>query len=90
MSGEKRRYVSVEEQELRRLKEQESRLRSVQQDLPERLNAVREQARQEFQQRFAPLEQRAQRQEQENQRLKSSLADLTQYPKAVTATASGI
>ena len=76
MSGEKRRYVSVEEQELRRLKEQESRLRSVQQDLPERLNAVREQARQEFQQRFAPLEQRAGRQEQESQRLKSSLADL--------------
>ena len=49
MSGEKCKYVRVEEQELRRLREQESRLRSVQNDLPERLNAVREQARQEFQ-----------------------------------------
>ncbi|MFB2917532.1 hypothetical protein [Aerosakkonema funiforme] len=76
MSGEKRRYVSVEEQELRRLKEQESRLRSVQQDLPERLNAVKEQARQEFQQRLAPLEQRAQQQEKETQKLRSNLADL--------------
>ena len=71
MSGEKRKYVSVEEQELRRLREQESRLRSVQNDLPERLNAVREQARQEFQQRLAPLENRARQQEQETQKLKS-------------------
>ncbi|NEP81100.1 MAG: hypothetical protein F6K39_24860 [Okeania sp. SIO3B3] len=76
MSGEKRKYVSVEEQELRRLRQQESRLRSVQQDLPERLNAVREQARQEFQQRLAPLENRARQQEQETQRLKSGLKDL--------------
>ncbi len=76
MSGEKRRYVSVEEQELRRLREQDSRLRSLQQDLPERLNAVREQARREFQQRLAPLEQRFQQQEQQTQRLQSSLRDL--------------
>jgi len=76
MSGEKKRYVSVEEQELRRLREQESRLRSVQQDLPERLNAVKEQARREFQQRLAPLEQRAQQQEKETQKLTSNLADL--------------
>ncbi|MBR8834296.1 MAG: hypothetical protein DSM106950_09735 [Stigonema ocellatum SAG 48.90 = DSM 106950] len=76
MSGEKRRYVSVEEQEWRRLREQDSRLRSLQQDLPERLNAVREQARREFQQRLAPLEQRAQQQEQQTQRLQSSLRDL--------------
>ena len=76
MSGEKRRYVSVEEQELRRLREQESRLRSVQSDLPERLNAAREEARRDFQQRLAPLEQRARQQEQDAQRLKSSLKDL--------------
>lgn len=78
MSGEKRKYVSIEEQELQRLREQESRLRSVQQDLPERLNAVREQARQEFQQRLAPLEQRTARQEQEVQKFKSNLKDLEQ------------
>ena len=76
MSGEKCKYVRVEEQELRRLREQESRLRSVQNDLPERLNAVREQARQEFQQRLAPLENRARQQEQETQKLKSGLKDL--------------
>jgi hypothetical protein len=76
MSGEKRRYVSVEEQQLRHLREQDSRLRSVQRDLPERLNAVREQARRDFQQRLAPLERRARQQEQETQRLKSGLRDL--------------
>ncbi|OKH41620.1 hypothetical protein NIES2101_34085 [Calothrix sp. HK-06] len=76
MSGEKRRYVNVEEQELRRLREQESRLRSVQRDLPERLNTVREEARREFQQRLAPLEERAHKQEQESQKLKSNLKDL--------------
>lgn len=78
MSGEKKRYVSVEEQELRRLREQETRLRSVQKDLPERLNAVREQARQEFQQRLAPLEQRARAQEQETQKLRSNIKNLEQ------------
>jgi hypothetical protein len=78
MSGEKRQYVSVEEQELQRLREQESRLRSVQRDLPERLNAVRQEAQREFQQRLAPLEQRARQQEQESQRLRSSLKDLEQ------------
>ncbi len=76
MSCEKRRYVRVQEQELRRLREQESRLRSVQQDLPERLNAVTEEAQREFQQRLAPLEQRASRHEQEAQKLKTSLKDL--------------
>lgn len=74
MSGEKRRYVRVEDRELRRLREQDSRLRSVQRDLPERLNAIREEARRELQQRLETFEQRAQRQEQEAQKLKSTLA----------------
>lgn len=76
MSGRKERYVNVEERELRRLREQESRLRSVQRDLPERLNRVREESRREMQQRLAPLEQRARQQEQESQRLRSNLAQL--------------
>ncbi|MBW4571214.1 MAG: hypothetical protein KME31_25325 [Tolypothrix carrinoi HA7290-LM1] len=76
MSGEKRRYVNVEEQELRRLREQDSRLRSLQRDLPERLNAIREEANRELQQRLAPLEQRSQQQEQEARKLKSNLAIL--------------
>ena len=76
MSGEKRRYVQVEDQELRRLREQESRLRSLQQDLPERLNAVQQQAQREFQQRLAPLEQRTQRQQQEISGLRTGIKDL--------------
>jgi hypothetical protein len=63
MSGEKCKHVRVEEQELRRLREQDSRLRSLQRDLPDRLNAIRADAQRDLQQRLAPLEQRAQRQE---------------------------
>lgn len=73
MSGEKRRYVRLEERELKRLKEQESRLRSVQRDLPKRLNTVKEEARQEFQQRLATLEQRHRQWEQIIQKLTSGL-----------------
>jgi len=76
MSGEKWQYVRVEDRELRRLREQDRRLRSLQQDLPERLQAVREQARREFQQRLAPFEERARLQERETQRLKTGLRDL--------------
>jgi len=76
MSGEKKCYVSVEEQELRRLKEQDSRLKTVQRDLPERLNKIRQDSRQELQQRLAPLEQRARQQEHEVQKLQSGLSNL--------------
>ncbi|MBS0017401.1 MAG: hypothetical protein KFF72_13805 [Arthrospira sp. SH-MAG29] len=76
MSGEKRRYIQVEDRELRRLREQDSRLRSLQQDLPERLNAVQQQAQREFQQRLAPLEQRTQRQQQEISGLRTGIKDL--------------
>lgn len=76
MSGEKRTYVSVEEQELRRLREQESRLRSVQRDLPERLAAVRQQAQTEMQNRLRPLEDRQQRHEGMIRGLESDLAHL--------------
>lgn len=76
MSGEKKRYVSVEDQELRRLREQESRLRSISQDLPERLNAVRQEAQREFQQRLAPLEKRNQEQQKEVQNLRSNLRNI--------------
>lgn len=78
MSGEKRSYVNVEQQELRRLRERESRLRSLQQDLPEQINAVKQQSRQELQQRLAPLEQRCERQQKENQKLQSNLKNLEQ------------
>ncbi len=76
MSGRKDRYVSISEADLRRLQEQDSRLRSVQQDLPDRLNRMRAEANREMQQRLIPLEHRAKQQEQEAQRLGSHLGEL--------------
>lgn len=76
MSGEKRTYVSVEERELRRLREQESRLRTVQRDLPERLNAVRQQAEREMRNRIAPIEARQRKHENMLRGLESDLASL--------------
>lgn len=76
MSREQRRYVRVQEDRLRELEQQDSRLRSVQRDLPNRLNAIQEQARRELQQRMAPLEERAKRQEQATQSLRTNLRDL--------------
>ncbi|MCP4103959.1 MAG: hypothetical protein GY749_00240 [Desulfobacteraceae bacterium] len=76
MSGEKRTYVSVEQRELRRLREQDSRLRSLQHDLPERLNAFRQQAEREMQTRIAPIEARQQQYENMVRGLESNLAHL--------------
>lgn len=41
MSGQKETYVSMREQEARRLREQAAHFRAVQRDLPERLNQIR-------------------------------------------------
>lgn len=76
MSGEKRRYTRVEDTELRRLRESDSRLRSLRNDLPERLNAVQQQCQRQMQQRLAPLEQRSQRQEQAISGLRTGLQSL--------------
>ncbi len=76
MSGEKRTYVSVEERELRRLREQESRLRTLNQDLPERLNAVRQQAEQEMMSRITPIEARQRQYEDKIRGLQSELGQL--------------
>jgi hypothetical protein len=76
MSGKKQTYVSVEERELRRLREQDSRLRTLSQDLPERLNAVRRQAQNEMMGRIRPLEARQESQDRKIQTLKSDLAGL--------------
>lgn len=76
MSGRKRTYVSVDEQELRRLQAQEARLRTVNQDLPERLEAVRRQVGQELRNRFAPVEARQREYERTVQGLQSALGSL--------------
>jgi len=74
MSGEKRTYVSVPADELRRLQERESRLRSLQSDLPERLEAIRRQAAQETENRLVPVENRIRQQEKEARDLKEQVA----------------
>jgi hypothetical protein len=76
MSGEKRRYVRVEESQWRRLQEQDSRLRSLQSDLPERLNLLRSHSQQAFERQLLPLQQRALHQAQLADRLRTNLADL--------------
>jgi hypothetical protein len=73
MSGEKRTFVSVPDEELRRLRDQESRLKTLQSDLPARLEAIRKETRQEVERRIAPIEDRIAEQEQENRNMKSQL-----------------
>ncbi len=76
MSGEKRTFVSVEESELQRLREQEGRLRSVMRDLPERLEAVRMQASREMENRLRPIRERQAHQERMIDSLGSALRGL--------------
>jgi hypothetical protein len=76
MSGEKCRYTSIRDSELSRLREQEGRLRSIQQDLPDQLNRIRQESQREMQRRLGPLENRIQQQEKEAQNFRSNLKDL--------------
>ncbi len=74
MSGETVRLVKVEQVELRRLRGNKSRVCPAQQNLPEQLQATNRQAQEELRRQLAPLEQRAQRLQQQAPTLKSSLA----------------
>lgn len=87
MSGEKRTYVSIEDRELRRLKEQESRLRSLSRDLPERLDAIRREAEQEMQSRLAPIESRLRDQKNAAKGMKSQIDSLVAEAKRKQSTA---
>ncbi|MBT9133197.1 MAG: hypothetical protein DDT33_01733 [Firmicutes bacterium] len=73
MSGEKCSYVSVPDHELRRLRERESRLRSLQSDLPERLEAIRRQVKGEMESRLVPVENRIKQQERETREMKGQI-----------------
>lgn len=73
MSGEKYSYVSVPDHELRRLREQESRLRSLSSDLPERLEAIRRQVKREMETRIAPVENRIRQQEKETRDMRGQI-----------------
>ena len=61
MSGQKRTYVSVADDELRRLREAQSRLQQVQRDLPTVLAGVRKEVRTEFDQRLSAVDDRQRR-----------------------------
>jgi hypothetical protein len=87
MSGEKRTLVSVPGDELRRLREQESRLRNLQSDLPERLEAIRRQAEQEMERRLVPIENRIRQQERETKDLKEQMAAILAEAKQKKETA---
>lgn len=87
MSGEKRTYVSIEDRELRRLREQESRLRSLSRDLPERLDAIRREAEQEMQSRLAPIESRLRDQKKAAKGMKSQIDSLVAEAKRKQSTA---
>jgi len=80
------RYV-VEDRELRRLREQESRLRSLSRDLPEHLDAIRRETEQEIQSRLAPVESRLRDQENAAKDMKSQIASLVAEAKRKQTTA---
>jgi len=75
MSGRKRTYVSVDQSELYNLMEQESTLRTIHNDFPQRLDEIRQEANQEFTERMWPLESRLKQSESMVEELKSDLAN---------------
>lgn len=78
MSGEKIKLVKVEEVELRQLKNRKSRVKSSTNDVEQQMEAARQKARVEFQQRLAAMQQRTQQSQQKATQLKTSLAGLEQ------------
>src|SRR3712207_8906846 len=61
MSGKKRTYVSVADDELRQLRQAQSRLQDVRRDLPKVLDGVRKQVRSEFNERMVAVDERQRR-----------------------------
>jgi hypothetical protein len=61
MSGKKRTYVSVADDELRRLREAQSRLRDVRRDLPTVLDGVRKEMRKDLDRRLSAVDDRQRR-----------------------------
>ena len=63
MSGKKYKTITVRDDVWRRTQEDANRFQTLNSNLPNLLNNVREAAQQDFQQRLRPLEQRLQGQE---------------------------
>jgi len=87
MSGEKCAHVSVPTRELQRLRDQQSRLRRLQEDLPERLDSIRRQVEQEMESRLAPVENRIRQQEKENRDMKGQIAAILEEARQKKDTA---
>lgn len=82
MSGESIKLVKVEEVELRQLRNRKSRVTSSTPDVEKQIEAARQKAREEFQQRLQAMQQRTQKRQQQATQLKSNLANLEQNANA--------
>lgn len=76
MSGRKQTYVSIADRELRRLREQAGRLRTLQTDLPERLAEIRSSTMAELRAQNARMDQRWSQFRERTNQLQSELKDL--------------
>jgi len=76
MSGQKETYVSMRDSEARHLREQAARLRTVQSDLPERLDRIRADTMAEVNRQSARMDQRWQQFRATADKLRSDLATL--------------
>src|SRR4051794_2026263 len=74
MSGKKR--VIVDSDELQRLRQNEQRLRTVQANLPEVMNAIRRESAADYERRLAPLEQRQLEYERSIAGMKGQVAEI--------------
>jgi hypothetical protein len=74
MSGRKETYVTMREQEARRLREQAARLRTIQSDLPDQLNRIRADTMAEVTRQSARMDQRWQQFQNTADKLRSDLA----------------
>jgi hypothetical protein len=75
MSARHRYTVAVDQEEYTRLLQNNNRLRTIENDLPEALNQIRRQSRNELQQHLAPLERRQQQYEAGLNRMASEVRE---------------
>ena len=76
MSGKKYKTITVRDDVWRRTQEDANRFQTLNSNLPNLLNNVREAAQQDFQQRFRPLEQRLQGQAREIDGFRTNIRDM--------------
>lgn len=80
MSGRKRTYVSVPDDELRALRESQARLATVRRDMPKVVDGVRAQVRTEFNERLSSVDER-------QRRFESQISGLSDQVRSVETNA---